>query len=56
MSNYSNKSNLVIIIIILIIVIRVIIIIVIVIQFEKKVNWNRVINTQNAQCKMTDLW
>ena len=42
-----------IIIIILIIVIRVII--VIVIQFEKKVNCNRVINTQNAQCKMTDL-
>ena len=22
----------------------------------EKVNWNRVINTQNAQCKMTGLW
>ena len=43
MGNYSNKSNYSKIIILLIIVIRVIIIIVIVIQYEKKVNRNRVI-------------
>ena len=50
-SHYSNKINLVIRVIIVIIII----IFIIVIQFEKKVNRHRVINTQNAQCKMTGL-